>query len=82
MEVIRKLIKLMRHLIGRKKKDNIMREFYALGTVIQLRTYGNNGEGAIIEVMKRLNDIDDKMSVFKENSDVSMINKKGWNIES
>jgi len=64
------------YLIGRNKKDTIIRQFYALGTVIQLRVYGTNGERAIQEAIERLNDIDDKMSVFKENSDVSMINKK------
>jgi thiamine biosynthesis lipoprotein len=66
----------MQHLIGKKKRETIIREFYSLGTVIQLRVYGSNGERAIDEAMKRLSDIDDKMSVFKENSDVSMINKK------
>jgi Membrane-associated lipoprotein involved in thiamine biosynthesis len=66
----------MNHLIGRKKRKTIIREFYSFGTVIQLRVYGSNGERALQEAMKRLNDIDDKMSVFKENSDVSMINKK------
>nr|WP_243156241.1 FAD:protein FMN transferase [Clostridium sp. C2-6-12] len=66
----------MNRLIGRKKRETIIREFYSLGTVIQLRVYGSNGERAIHEAMKRLSDIDDKMSVFKENSDVSMINKK------
>jgi len=60
---------------GRDKKETIIREFYALGTVIQLRVYGNNGEKAIKEAINRLNDIDDKMSVFKEFSEVSMINK-------
>jgi len=58
------------YLIGRNKKDTIIRQFYALGTVIQLRVYGTNGERAIQEAIERLNDIDDKMSVFKENSDV------------
>lgn len=70
------MFKLMHHLIGRKKRETTIREFFSLGTVIQLRVYGSNGERAIHEAMKRLSDIDDKMSVFKENSDVSMINKK------
>jgi thiamine biosynthesis lipoprotein len=70
------MFKLMHHLIRRKKRETIIREFYSLGTVIQRRVYGSNGERAIHEAMKRLNDIDDKMSVFNENSDVSMINEK------
>lgn len=70
------MIKLVQQLMGRKKRETIVREFYAIGTVIKLRAYGNNGEKAIQEAMKRVNDIDDKMSVFKDNSDISMINKK------
>jgi thiamine biosynthesis lipoprotein len=64
------------YLIGRNKKDTIIRQFHSLGTLIQLRVYETNGERAILEAIERLNDIDDKMYVFKENSDVSMINKK------
>ena len=35
-----------------------------------------NGQQAIEEALGRLNDIDDKMSVFKENSEISKINLK------
>lgn len=64
------------HFRGKDAEAPITREFYALGTLIRLRTHGKNGERAIEEAIVRLNEIDDKMSVFKGNSDVSMINKK------
>ena len=57
------------------KKVPITREFYVLGTIIQLKVYGNNGQRAIEEAVNRLNDIDNKMSVFKEYSEISMINQ-------
>ncbi|WP_243186830.1 FAD:protein FMN transferase [Clostridium muellerianum] len=59
------------------KKDEMLawREFYSLGTIIQLRAYGNKSEIAISEAMKRVNDIDDKMSAFKDYSELSKINR-------
>lgn len=45
-----------------------------LGTVINLKAYGRKAEKAIEEAIKRLNNIDDKMSAFKENSEISKIN--------
>lgn len=57
------------------KKILSIREFYVLGTVIQLKVYGTNGQKAVEEAISRLNDIDDKMSVFKEFSEISLINK-------
>lgn len=62
-----------------KRKANIespvIKEAYVLGTVIQLKVYGNKAEKAIDESIIRLNEIDDRMSVFKEFSDISRINK-------
>ena len=45
-----------------------------LGTIINLKAYGRKAEKAIEEAIKRLNNIDDKMSAFKENSEISKIN--------
>lgn len=58
-------------------KDEMLawREFYSLGTIIQLKAYGNKSEVAISEAMKRVNDIDDKMSAFKDYSELSKINR-------
>jgi thiamine biosynthesis lipoprotein len=51
------------------------KEFYSLGTIIQLKAYGNKAEIAINEAMERVIDIDDKMSVFKNYSELSKINE-------
>ncbi|AKN31270.1 thiamine biosynthesis protein ApbE [Clostridium carboxidivorans P7] len=60
---------------ARNKKVLTVREFYVLGTVVQLKVYGSNGKIAVEEAVNRLNDIDNKMSVFKEYSEISMINE-------
>ena len=49
---------------------------YVLGTIINLRAFGNKAEKAIDEAIENLNDIDDKMSAFKEDSEISKINSK------
>jgi FAD:protein FMN transferase len=38
--------------------------------------FGKNGERAMEEAINRLQEIDNKMSVFKEYSEISMVNKK------
>lgn len=50
------------------------KEFYILGTTNVLKAYGENAENAIYEAMKKLLDIDNKMSVFKARSEFSKIN--------
>jgi FAD:protein FMN transferase len=57
------------------KQDPIVKEFYVLGTIIQLKVYGSSSHKAIDEAIKKLVDIDDKMSVFKDYSEISKINK-------
>ncbi|HEY5561921.1 MAG TPA: FAD:protein FMN transferase [Clostridiaceae bacterium] len=57
------------------KSTYAQRKAYALGTIIQLRAYGRKSEKAIEEAVTRLNQIDDKMSYFKEDSEISKINK-------
>lgn len=37
-----------------RKQISATREFYSLGTIIQLKAYGNKAEIAINEAMKRL----------------------------
>ncbi|WML37012.1 FAD:protein FMN transferase [Clostridium sp. OS1-26] len=56
-------------------KDLIVsNEFYILGTTNILKAYGEKADIAIIEAMKKLLDIDNKMSVFKGTSEFSLIN--------
>jgi thiamine biosynthesis lipoprotein len=62
------------------KKDfndstNISSEFNALGTINKLTLYDGEIAVAINEAMDRVYDIDDKMSVFKEESCISKINR-------
>lgn len=59
---------------SRQKNNFYSRTSYALGTIIQLKAYGSNGSSAIDEVISMLDDIDDRMSAFKNDSDVSKIN--------
>jgi thiamine biosynthesis lipoprotein len=59
---------------GKYENNEIVKSSYALGTLINLRAYGNKAEKAIDEALERLNNIDDKMSAFKENSEISKIN--------
>lgn len=61
---------------GKCEKCEVTKSGYVLGTLINLRAYGKKAEKAINEALQSLNDIDDKMSVFKENSEISRINSK------
>lgn len=61
---------------GKKEEIENIKEFYAMGTVMQLKAYGRKSEKAIGEALERLDQIENRMSVFKTNSDISQINKK------
>ncbi|AQS08641.1 thiamine biosynthesis lipoprotein ApbE precursor [Clostridium saccharobutylicum] len=61
---------------GKRSKDTITKTNYVLGTMVNLRAYGANANNAIEKSIERLNNIDDKMSAFKENSEISKINSK------
>jgi len=58
------------------KKTCIVKEIYSLGTLNQLKAYGRNSEKAIKKSIRKLYEIDNKMSVFKEDSEISKINKQ------
>ncbi len=58
------------------KRHEVIKNSYVLGTLVNLRAYGNKAEKAIDEAIEKLNNIDDKMSAFKENSEISKINFK------
>jgi thiamine biosynthesis lipoprotein len=59
---------------GKYEKHEIVKSSYALGTLINLRACGNKAQKAMDKAFERLNNIDDKMSAFKGNSDISKIN--------
>ncbi|HEY5525766.1 MAG TPA: FAD:protein FMN transferase [Clostridium sp.] len=57
-------------------KETLTATSYSLGTIINLRVQGREAEQAIEKALGRLNDIDDKMSAFKKDSEISKINLK------
>ncbi|GFZ32741.1 FAD:protein FMN transferase [Clostridium zeae] len=64
---------------GDNGNGTIIRNSYGLGTIVHLRATGKGAEKAITEAITRINDIDDKMSAFKESSDIKRINAKAGN---
>ncbi len=68
---------------GKHEKIESEKSSYVLGTIINLKAFGNKAEKAINQAIERLNNIDDKMSAFKEESDISKINAKaGFALEA
>ncbi|MVX64688.1 FAD:protein FMN transferase [Clostridium chromiireducens] len=59
---------------GKYEKHEVANSSYALGTLINLRASGNKAQMAIDKAIERLNEIDDRMSAFKESSDISKVN--------
>ena len=53
---------------------------YTMGTIAQLKVFGKNSEKAVDSAVDRLNDIDDKLSVFKIYSEISQINSNAGGI--
>lgn len=51
-----------------------------MGTIAQLKLFGKNSEKAVDSAVDRLNDIDDKLSVFKTYSEISQINSNAGGI--
>lgn len=60
---------------GDKQQVSAEKSFFVLGTIIYLKAFGRKAEKAIEEAMERLTDIDNKMSAFKDYSEISRINK-------
>ncbi|NJD03961.1 MAG: FAD:protein FMN transferase [Ruminiclostridium sp.] len=58
------------------KEDQIQvtKTFYSLGTLIRLKLYGGDSRSAIEEAQERIFEIDDKMSAFKRDSEITKIN--------
>jgi Membrane-associated lipoprotein involved in thiamine biosynthesis len=47
---------------------------YIMGTIAQLKVFGENAESVVDLAIDRLNEIDDKLSVFKKYSEISRVN--------
>jgi thiamine biosynthesis lipoprotein len=57
------------------------KEFQALGTKNQIMIYGSHSEGLLQRAINRVMEIDDKMSAFKPDSEISNINQNAGNNE-
>ena len=67
------IILILIFITGNNKKSYIVEEFYSLGTSNQLKVYGKKAINAIKESITKVCEIDNKMSVFKEDSEISKI---------
>ncbi|WP_291640863.1 FAD:protein FMN transferase [Clostridium sp.] len=54
----------------------VEKETYMMGTIIDLKVYGKNAEEATEKAVKRVEEIENKMSVSIETSEISMLNAK------
>ncbi|MFC0905992.1 FAD:protein FMN transferase [Clostridium sp. MT-14] len=57
------------------KKTYIIKNSYVLGTIVHIQIFGNRSEQLAEKALEKLRDIDDKMSVFKDYSEISKINR-------
>ncbi|MBU3199031.1 FAD:protein FMN transferase [Clostridium estertheticum] len=73
------IILILIFITGNNKKSYIVREFYSLGTSNQLKVYGKKATKAIEESIIKVCEIDNKMSVFKEESEISKISINAGN---
>ncbi len=65
------------HLWFQTKKaiSPITKSFYALGTINTLTIYENKSENILDEAIERVTAIENKMSAFKEDSDIARVNQ-------
>ncbi|MBU3128097.1 FAD:protein FMN transferase [Clostridium tagluense] len=54
----------------------VEKETYMMGTIIQLKVYGKNSEKATELALKRISDIESKMSVNLKSSEITKLNAK------
>ena len=54
----------------------VEKEAYMMGTIVQLKVYGGNAEKATEKALKRVSDIEDKMSVNIKTSEITKLNAK------
>ncbi|MGU9538593.1 FAD:protein FMN transferase [Clostridium tepidum] len=58
-----------------KSAEPISRETYLMGTIINIKAYGKNAEKAVQASVDKISDIEKKMSVNIDSSEVNKINK-------
>lgn len=54
----------------------VERETYMMGTIIHLKVYGSNAKNATEKALQRISDIENKMSVNIETSEITKLNAK------
>ncbi|WP_242971977.1 FAD:protein FMN transferase [Haloimpatiens massiliensis] len=64
--------------IGGIEKES-SKQTYAMGTIVSFKVYGEKSQENIEEAIKLLGNIEDKMSVNKENSEVNKLNSSAGN---
>ncbi|MGV8980808.1 FAD:protein FMN transferase [Clostridium sp.] len=79
MSVLTGIVLILIFITGNNNEVYISKEFYSLGTLNILKVYGKNAEKAISQSIEKLCEIDNKMSVFKDQSEISKINKYAGN---
>lgn len=63
-------------LAGCNKEEEHSKEAFMMGTIISLKYYGKDGEKALEESLKRINEIEEEMSLNIEESEIAKINSK------
>lgn len=58
-----------------KKHKNTQNEFYSMGTLISQKVYGRNAVAALNASENEIERLNNKLSRFIDNSEISMINK-------
>jgi len=76
MSVLMFIVLLLIFITGNNKKTCIVKEIYSLGTLNQIKVYGKNAGKVVKESIEKLCEIDNKMSVFKDYSEISKINNQ------
>jgi FAD:protein FMN transferase len=61
------------------EKQNIEKRFPALGTLNSIRVFGRSDERILEPAVQRVLQIDDRMSAFKPQSDISKLNRNAGN---
>ena len=56
--------------------EPVEKETYLMGTIVQLKVYGKNAEKATDKALERISDIENKMSVNIETSEITKLNSK------
>lgn len=59
-----------------KQEKVYTKDAFLMGTIINLKYYGENGEKALDESIKRIEDIENSMSLTLKDSDINKINKE------